>query len=95
MASIICTVSAQFTQNIFLRLDVDRRGYLGQRELGRALEDVSEHEVKQLMHTLDQDGDARVTPHELNLAIIDWLSEPKLVQVSPSFAKLVSFYGPD
>ena len=93
MASIICTVSARFTQNIFLRLDVHKRGYLGQRELGRALDNISAYEVEELMHTLDQDGDARVTPHELNLAIIDWLSEPKTVQVLPSFSKLVSFYG--
>lgn len=93
MASIINTVSAQFTQNIFLRLDIERRGYLNQRDLKRAFKQASEDEVEQLLLTLDRDGDARVTPHELNLAILDWLSESTPVQ--PTFARLVSFYGPD
>jgi Ca2+-binding EF-hand superfamily protein len=95
VASILCEMSAQFTQNIFLRLDVERQGYLDKRVLGSALKQASQDEVDILMRTLDQDGDARVTPHELNLAIIDWLSEHPATQVLPAFAKLVRFYGLD
>ncbi len=94
MASIICRVSAQFTQHIFSQLDVEHCGYLDVASLQRALVNTSEDEVEKLLFALDQDGDARVTPHELNLAIIDWLSEPKPGSVLPTFARLVSHYGP-
>lgn len=97
MASILCTVSAQLTQNIFARVDVDGCGYLDQRVLQRALRDVSQDEVNTLLRLLDQDGDARVSPYELNLAIIDWLSQTHLeahrTPVSPMFARLVSDFG--
>lgn len=95
MPSIISTVSAQFTQNIFSRLDVDHSGYLDKPVLQRALRDMSQDEVDTLLQTLDKDGDQRITPHELHLAIFDWLTAPKVGQVLPSFATLVSFYGPD
>lgn len=98
MASILCTVSAQITQNIFSRIDLEHCGFLDQRALQRALKDLSQAEVRSLLHRLDQDGDDRISPYELNLAIIDWLSQTQLqsrqTPVSPLFARLVSDYGP-
>lgn len=98
MASILCTVSAQITQNIFSRVDVEQCGFLDQRALSRALNDLSDEEVHSLLSKLDQDGDARISPYELNLAIVDWLSQTHLeaqrAPVSPVFARLVTDYGP-
>ncbi|MFQ6333049.1 EF-hand domain-containing protein [Methylophilus sp. 3sh_L] len=98
MASILCTVSAQITQNIFARIDLDQCGFLDQQALQRALNDLSQEQVRSLLNKLDQDGDERVSPYELNLAIIDWLSQShlqaKLTPVSPFFTRLVCDYGP-
>lgn len=94
MASIICTVSAQFTQNIFLQLDKQCCGYLDQTSLACALSEVSRDEVEQLLQMLDQDGDQRISPYELNVAIVDWLSERNARPVSLPFASLVCRYGP-
>lgn len=98
MASILCTVSAQITQNIFSRVDTEHRGFLDLRALRRALHDRSDEELRSLLNKLDLDGDARISPHELNLAIVDWLSQTHLeaqrTPVSPMFARLVTDYGP-
>jgi len=95
MASIICKVSAQFTQNIFLRLDKNQYGYLDQNTLERALVGLSQYEIKQLLLALDQDGHQRIYPHALHLAILDWLSEPSTLPISTSFASLIVLYGLD
>jgi hypothetical protein len=50
-------------------------------------------EVRQLLLTLDQDGDQRISPHELNLAILDWLSEANNTPISTAFASLLVLYG--
>lgn len=98
MASILCTVSAQITQNIFSRIDLDECGFLDQRALQRALNDLSLEDIRSLLNKLDQDGDERVTPYELNLAIVDWLSQTHLeaqrVEVAPLLERLVADYGP-
>lgn len=93
MASIICRVSAQFTQNVFLRLDERQRGYLDQPILERALVGLGQQEVNQLLSTLDQDGDGRISPYELNLAILDWLSEANMVPMPTAFTSLLVLYG--
>lgn len=93
MASIICRVSAQFTQNIFLRLDAHQRGYLDQPMLERALVGLGQQEVRQLLFTLDQDGDERISPYELNLAILDWLSEANMMPMPTAFTSLIVLYG--
>jgi hypothetical protein len=93
MASIICRVSAQFTQNVFLRLDEHQRGYLDQNTLEWALVGLGKAEVRQLMATLDQDGDQRISPYELNLAILDWLSESHTMPMPTAFTSLLVLYG--
>ncbi len=93
MASIICRVSAQFTQNVFLRLDERQRGYLDQPILERALVGLGQQEVSQLLSILDQDGDGRISPYELNLAILDWLSEANTVPMPTAFTSLLVLYG--
>lgn len=93
MASIICSVSAQCTQNVFLRLDTLQRGYLDEFTLKQALLEVSQQEVRQLLLTLDQDGDQRITPYELNLAMIDWLSEVNIMPFPTAFLSLIMRYG--
>jgi hypothetical protein len=93
MASIICRVSAQFTQNVFLRLDERQRGYLDQPILERALVGLGQQEVSQLLCILDQDGDGRISPYELNLAILDWLSEANTVPMPTAFTSLLVLYG--
>lgn len=93
MASIICRVSAQFTQNIFLRLDQQQRGYLDQATLEQALVGLSQQEVRQLLFTLDQDGDQRISPYELHLAILDWLSEANTSSMPTAFSSLLILYG--
>jgi Ca2+-binding EF-hand superfamily protein len=93
MASIICRVSAQFTQNVFLRLDHQQRGYLDQATLEQALVGLSQQEVRQLLLTLDQDGDQRISPHELHLAILDWLSEANTTPMPTAFSSLLVLYG--
>lgn len=93
MASIICRVSAQLTQNVFSRLDEHQRGYLDQPILERALVGLGQLEVGQLLLTLDQDGDQRVSPYELNLAILDWLSEANMMPISTAFSSLLVLYG--
>lgn len=95
MASIICRVSAQFTQNVFLRLDQHQRGYLDQPMLERALVGLGQQEVRQLLFTLDQDGDQRISPHELNQAILDWLSESNTLPMPTAFTSLLVLYGLD
>ena len=93
MASIICRVSAQFTQNVFLRLDQQQRGYLDQSTLEQALVGLSQQEIRQLVLTCDQDGDQRIYPHELNLAILDWLSEANTMPMPTAFTSLLVLYG--
>lgn len=93
MASIICSISAQCTQNVFLRLDTHQRGYLDEFTLEQALVEVSQSEVRQLLLALDQDGDRRISPYELNLAMIDWLSEVNAMPCSRAFASLIMGYG--
>lgn len=93
MESIFCRVSAQFTQNIFAKLDPRGRGYLDQNVLERALDDVTEEEVRQLISTMDKDGDERVYPYELNLAILDCLNEPDPLPMSRPFTCLLREYG--
>jgi hypothetical protein len=93
MASIICRVSAQFTQNVFLRLDQRQCGYLDQPILERALVGLGQQEVTQLLSTLDQDGDGRISHYELNLAILDWLSEANTVPMPTAFTSLLVLYG--
>jgi Ca2+-binding EF-hand superfamily protein len=95
MASIICMVSAQCTQNIFLRLDPQKRGYLDQLSLERALVGLSRYEITELFVALDHDKDQRISPHELNLAILDWLTESSSIPISTSFASLLALYGLD
>ena len=93
MASIICRVSAQFTQNVFLHLDQQQRGYLDQVTLEQALVGISPQEVRQLLLKLDQDEDQRISPHELQLAILDWLSEPNTTTMPTAFSSLLVLYG--
>lgn len=93
MASIICRVSAQFTQNVFLRLDERQRGYLDQSMLERALVGLGKQEVSQLLCILDQDRDGRISPYELNLAILDWLSESHTMPMPTAFTSLLVLYG--
>lgn len=95
MLSTIQKLSTRFTENIFYRLDVDELGYLDERSLVRGLTDFSREEVKVLLQSLDQDGDMKVSPEDLKIAIANWLSQPPVKGNSSSFAQLVSFYGPD
>ena len=93
MASIICRVSAQFTQNVFIRLDQQQRGYLDQSTLAQALVGLSQQEIRQLVLTLDRDGDGRISPYQLNLAILDWLSEANTMPMPTAFTSLLVLYG--
>lgn len=93
MESIFCRVSAQCTQNIFAKLDPRGRGYLDQPVLQHALADVTEEEVRTLISALDKEGNARIYPDELNLAILDCLNEPDATLMSKPFTSLVREYG--
>ncbi len=92
MASILSTVSAQFTQNIFSRLDFGQRGFLDKWTLSRVLDDLTPIELNLLMAYLDKDGDARVTPHELQLTIFDWLGAYTSGDAPVGFVRLVNHY---
>jgi len=93
MASILGTVSAQFTHNIFKRLDFGQRGFLDRWTLSTVLDELSPQQLNLLMAYLDKDGDARVTPHELQLTIFDWLGAYTPGEAPVGFVSLVNHYG--
>ena len=74
-------------------LDEQKRGYLDQTALERALLGLGQAEVKQLLLTLEQDGDQRISPYVLSLAILDWLSDSHAMPMPTAFTSLLFLYG--